>query len=224
VRREGARRARRHPDRPRGWATVTGGRWRTPRTHGPRGFFMPCRLIADQARLALRCRRKAERVPGTRRFRAPKRPTRGRGRGGSCRGCLRPPRFLRPDVVRPISRIPPICRRWSPPSGRWRRCLPPPSLLAPWRGRRLCPHDGTTRAIEANIRARVDTICHPVGICRMGSDPEPVADPALRVREAAARRRCRRQAPRRQRGNTNTPTIGIAGKAADPIRAAAPSS
>ncbi len=54
--------------------------------------------------------------------------------------------------------------------------------LAPWRGRRLYPHDGSDAALEADIRARADTIYHPVGTCRMGQDDGAVTDPACRVR------------------------------------------
>jgi len=93
--------------------------------------------------------------------------------------------------------------------------------LAPWRGERLYPHDGSDAALEADIRRRADTIYHPVGTCRMGRDPLAVVGPdlcvngleGLRVVDASVM-------PRLIGGNTNAPTIMIAEKAAEMIRAA----
>jgi choline dehydrogenase-like flavoprotein len=92
--------------------------------------------------------------------------------------------------------------------------------LAPWRGKRLYPHDGSDAALEADIRARADTIYHPVGTCRMGRDDMAVVDPALRVRGVAGLRVVDASVmPRLVGGNTNAPTIMIAERAADLIRA-----
>ncbi len=91
--------------------------------------------------------------------------------------------------------------------------------LAPWRGRRLYPHDGSDAAVEADIRARADTIYHPVGTCRMGRDEMAVVDPSLRVRGVAGLRVVDASVmPRLIGGNTNAPTVMIAEKAADLIR------
>jgi choline dehydrogenase-like flavoprotein len=91
--------------------------------------------------------------------------------------------------------------------------------LAPWRGKRLYPHDGSDTAIRADIRARSDTIYHPVGTCRMGQDDMAVVDPNLRVHGIAGLRVVDASImPTLIGGNTNAPTIMIAEKAADLIR------
>uniref|UniRef100_UPI003565EE89 GMC family oxidoreductase n=1 Tax=Phaeovulum sp. TaxID=2934796 RepID=UPI003565EE89 len=96
------------------------------------------------------------------------------------------------------------------------------SPLAPWRGAQLYPHDGSDAALEADIRARSDTIYHPVGTCRMGNDEMAVVDSALRVRGIAGLRVIDASVmPRLPGGNTNAPTIMIAEKAAEMLRSEA---
>lgn len=91
--------------------------------------------------------------------------------------------------------------------------------LAPWRGRRFYPHDGSDTALEADIRNRADTIYHPVGTCRMGRDPLAVVDPQLRVQGLEGLRVVDASVmPRLIGGNTNAPTIMIAERAAAFIR------
>jgi choline dehydrogenase-like flavoprotein len=83
----------------------------------------------------------------------------------------------------------------------------------------------TEQQIEAFIRAYADTIYHPVGSCRMGNGPLDVVDAELRVRGIAGLRVVDASImPRIVGGNTNAPTIMIAEKAADLVKAAAKSS
>ncbi len=80
----------------------------------------------------------------------------------------------------------------------------------------------TDAQIEQFIRDRADTIYHPVGTCRMGPGADDVVDAQLRVHGVAGLRVVDASVmPRIVSGNTNAPTIMIAEKAADMIRAAA---
>lgn len=105
---------------------------------------------------------------------------------------------------------------------RMRDILDQPAL-ARFEGREL-KHSAQARSdeeIEQFIRRYADTIYHPVGSCRMGPGPLDVVDARLLVHGVQGLRVVDASVmPRIVSGNTNAPTIMIAEKAADLIKAA----
>jgi choline dehydrogenase-like flavoprotein len=88
--------------------------------------------------------------------------------------------------------------------------------------------DGTDRypidlnddaALERLLRARSDTVYHPVGTARMGSDAGSVCDPRLKVRGVEGLYIADASVmPRLVGGNTNAPSVMIGERCADFVR------
>ncbi|KWV46220.1 choline dehydrogenase [Bradyrhizobium macuxiense] len=88
----------------------------------------------------------------------------------------------------------------------------------PYRGDEYAPGSRATSDadIDSYVRQTCETIYHPVGTCKMGSDPLAVVDDHLRVRGIEGLRVIDASImPRLVSGNTNAPTIMIAEKGAD---------
>jgi choline dehydrogenase-like flavoprotein len=93
----------------------------------------------------------------------------------------------------------------------------------------LAKHQGVDRhatpldddaALDHLIRSRADTVYHPVGTARMGSDDQAVCDPHLRVRGVEGLYIADASVmPRLVSGNTNAPSIMIGERCADFVKA-----
>ncbi|WP_342250885.1 GMC family oxidoreductase [Sphingomonas sp. OTU376] len=92
--------------------------------------------------------------------------------------------------------------------------------LAQYRGRDRYPIDlDDDAALERLIRARADTIYHPVGTARMGSDEGAVVTPRLKVRGVEGLYIADASImPRLVGGNTNAPSIVIGERCAQFIK------
>jgi choline dehydrogenase-like flavoprotein len=77
----------------------------------------------------------------------------------------------------------------------------------------------TDDELRADIRLRMNTVFHPVGTCKMGTDDRAVVDSELKVRGLDGLRVADGSImPTIVGGNTHAPIVMIAEKAADLIR------
>ena len=107
-------------------------------------------------------------------------------------------------------------------AGSWfaKELLAQPAL-APHVGKPMRPEHWPSDdlQLEQLVRTYAETLYHPVGTARMGSDPGSVVDEELRVRGVSGVRVVDASVmPRIIRGHTHAPTMMIAERAADLIR------
>jgi choline dehydrogenase len=96
-------------------------------------------------------------------------------------------------------------------------------LFDEFRGEEVAPGADVSsdEALQAYVPKVVDPVWHPVGTCKMGTDPMAVVDSQLRVHGIDGLRVVDASImPTITTGNTNAPTIMIGEKAADLIKAA----
>jgi choline dehydrogenase len=101
------------------------------------------------------------------------------------------------------------------------RVLLAQAAFDPYRGAPILPasDDFSDSELLAYIRAKAETVYHPVGTCRMGRGDDAVVDPQLRVHGVDGLRVVDASVmPTLPGGNTNAPTVMIAERAADLIR------
>ncbi|MBM3545569.1 MAG: FAD-binding protein [Alphaproteobacteria bacterium] len=127
-----------------------------------------------------------------------------------------------PPAIRPNYLSTETDRRVAVDAIRLTRRIAKAKPLAPFSPEEFKPGPALQSDVEL-ARAAGDigtTIFHPVGTCRMGSDPASVVDDRLRLRGIGGLRVVDASVmPTITSGNTNAPTMMIAEKAADMIRA-----
>ena len=96
------------------------------------------------------------------------------------------------------------------------------AALRPYVGAPMAPYPGKVddETVATLVREHAQTAFHPVGTCHMGSDDAAVVDSELRVHGLDGLRVVDASVmPRIIRGHTHAPTVMIAERAADLIRA-----
>jgi choline dehydrogenase len=96
------------------------------------------------------------------------------------------------------------------------------SAFDEFRGEEVAPGADaqSDEALATYVREACDSMYHPVGTCKMGTDPMAVVDPELRVHGIEGLRVVDASImPTLTTGNTNAPIIMIGEKAADLIKA-----
>ncbi|MBB5785263.1 GMC family oxidoreductase [Nonomuraea jabiensis] len=94
------------------------------------------------------------------------------------------------------------------------------AAMKPWAGGPMAPYwaPESDEELARWVRERGETLYHPVGTCRMGTDDASVVDPSLRVRGVDGLRVVDVSVmPTLNRGHTHAPAIMIGEKAADLI-------
>ncbi|MFI6733320.1 GMC family oxidoreductase [Nonomuraea sp. NPDC050451] len=94
------------------------------------------------------------------------------------------------------------------------------AAMKPWAGGPMAPYwaPESDEELAQWVRERGETLYHPVGTCRMGTDDASVVDPSLRVRGVDGLRVVDASVmPTLNRGHTHAPAIMIGEKAADLI-------
>ncbi|SEG43340.1 choline dehydrogenase [Nonomuraea solani] len=95
------------------------------------------------------------------------------------------------------------------------------AAMKPWAGGPMAPYwaPESDEELAQWVRERGETLYHPVGTCRMGTDDASVVDPELRVRGVEGLRVADVSImPTLNRGHTHAPAIMIGEKGADLIR------
>ena len=133
---------------------------------------------------------------------------------------IKSPDFEQPPAIQPNYLSDPLDQQTLIEGIKWGRKIAEQPALDPYRGEELSPGPAfkTDDQLLAYAREASTTIYHPVGSCKMGSDPMAVVDDELnvygidhlRVVDASIM-------PKISSGNTNAPTVMIAEKAADLI-------
>lgn len=133
---------------------------------------------------------------------------------------IKSPDFRQPPAIQPNYLSDPLDQQTLVEGIKWGRKIAEQPALDPYRGKELSPGPAlkTDDQLLAYAREASATIYHPVGSCKMGSEPMAVVDHELNVHGIDHLRVVDASImPKISSGNTNAPTVMIAEKAADLI-------